>query len=83
LALSLPTLSPPDYQHARLLRYYSFYGFERVKEVGDGGLADLGDQIVWGGVGTRMNADVGRMLAKWTPTLRARRRRMEAEERGA
>lgn len=60
-----------DYQHKRLVRYYRYFGFVPVKEVGLRGLADLVDQVVWGGVGTRMDANVESMLAKWTPALRA------------
>lgn len=58
-----------DEQHARLLRYYRFFGFKAVKTVGDGGLADLPDQVVWGGVGTRMDADTGFMLRRWSPVV--------------
>ena len=65
-----------DYQHKRLVKYYTFFGFDFVKEVGDNGLADLPDQVAWGGVGTRMDADVVRMLSKWTPTLRKKAARL-------
>lgn len=40
-----------DAWHKRLVRYYSYFGFERVRAVGDNGLRDLPDLLVWGGVG--------------------------------
>lgn len=58
-----------DEQHAKLLKYYRFFGFKAVKTVGDGGLADLPDQVVWGGVGTRLDADVDYMLRRWSPVV--------------
>ena len=54
----------------RLVRYYSHFGFVPMYEVGDRGLADLPDLLVWGGVGTRMDADVERMLRRWSRSLR-------------
>ena len=44
------------------------YGFVVVKEV-TGKLSDLPDMLVWGGVGTRMNADIEQQLQRWTPAL--------------
>ncbi len=43
-----------DAWHKRLVRYYSYFGFQRVRAVGDNGLRDLPDLLVWGGVGMRM-----------------------------
>lgn len=68
-----------DYQHKRLVKYYTFFGFKTVKEVGGNGLADLADQVAWGGVGTRMDADVRSMLRKWTPALRKQGARLRAQ----
>ena len=78
-ALALKTSAPEtpvscaaaDAWHARLLRYYAYFGFRAVRRVGDRGLLDLPDLLVWGGVGTRMDADIGEMLGRWTPSLRA------------
>ena len=36
------------------MQYYSYFGFRRVRAVGDNGLRDLPDRLVWGGVGMRM-----------------------------
>ena len=43
-----------DAWHKRLVKYYSYFGFQRVRAVGDNGLRDLPDLLVWGGVGMRM-----------------------------
>ena len=55
---------------AKLVKYYSRLGFETVRVVGDNGLRDLPDLLVWGGVGTRMNARVDDLLEKWGNVLR-------------
>lgn len=43
-----------DAWHKRLVRYYSYFGFQRVRAVGDNGLRDLPDLLVWGGVGEHL-----------------------------
>jgi len=52
------------------VRYYSFFGFEPVCSVGGNGLSDMPHMLVWGGAGTRMDADVAAMLRKWGPSIR-------------
>jgi len=54
----------------KLVRYYGRLGFKTVRVVGDNGLKDLPDLLVWGGVGTRMNADVDELLEKWGGVVR-------------
>lgn len=54
----------------KLVRYYGRLGFETVRVVGDNGLSDLPDLLVWGGVGTRMNGDVDALLEKWGGVIR-------------
>jgi hypothetical protein len=58
-----------DHQHKRLVAYYKFFGFKKVKVVGENGLLDLIDQVAWGGVGTRMDAEVNSLLAMWSPAV--------------
>ncbi len=65
--------------HQRLVRYYNYFGFEPVVVVEGGRLADLPHMLVWGGAGTRMDADIAIMLAKWTPALR---RSLRGAQRG-
>jgi hypothetical protein len=40
------------------------------REVGTNGLRDLPDLLVWGGAGTRMDADVDTLLRRWTRAVR-------------
>jgi len=54
----------------RLVRYYSYFGFKPMYEVGGRGLADVPDMLVWGGAGTRMDAEVEPMLARWSASIR-------------
>ena len=55
---------------AKLVRYYSRLGFEVVRVVGENGLRDMPDLLVWGGVGTRMDGDVDTLLKKWGGVIR-------------
>lgn len=62
-----------DDTHARLCKYYKRMSFEVVREVGGNGLSDLPHQLVWGGVGTRMDADISAFLRRWSNAIRNRR----------
>ncbi len=53
------------------MRYYTYYGFKPVRVVGGNGLSDLPHLLVWGGEGTRMDADVLAWLQRWTPAIRS------------
>lgn len=63
-------VAPPDAWHQRLVRYYSFFGFKPVYVVGGNGLRDVPHLLVWGGEGTRMDADIQFMLRRWAPAIR-------------
>eukprot|EP00967_Tisochrysis_lutea_P128546 scaffold219909_cov21-Tisochrysis_lutea.AAC.1 len=70
-----------DAWHARLVKYYSYFGFKPVAIVGGNSpLSDIPHMLVWGGVGTRMDADIPGMLAKWTPAFRSKRERLREGE---
>eukprot|EP00884_Botryococcus_braunii_P006678 jgi/Botrbrau1/16010/Bobra.0353s0008.1 len=59
-------INDDDQTHARLVSYFKReYGFKVVKEVEGGRLADLPDLLVWGGVGTRLDADLEPCLRRW------------------
>ncbi|GLC38882.1 hypothetical protein PLESTB_001714300 [Pleodorina starrii] len=64
-------INDDDAWHERLVRYYSYFGFRTVCKVGGNGLADVPHMLVWGGEGTRMDADIEEMLRRWTPALRS------------
>ncbi|KAG6414975.1 hypothetical protein SASPL_122374 [Salvia splendens] len=51
--------------HSKLVRFYTRLGFKQVYEVGGGSLRDLSDMLVWGGVGTRMDANLEDLMIKW------------------
>lgn len=53
-----------DETHRKLVLYYRRLGFRPVKEVTGESLGDVPDMLVWGGVGTRMNADIREFLKK-------------------
>lgn len=59
-----------DFQHKRLVRHYRRLGLNEVRYVGDEKLSDVPDRMVWGGVGTLMNAELSPLLQRWTPTFR-------------
>ena len=56
--------------HARLVGYYRRFGFVPVRVVEGGSLGDLPHMLVWGGVGTRMDADIETMLRRWGRAIR-------------
>ena len=62
-------INDDDSWHERLVRYYSYFGFKKVRKVGGNGLSDLPHLLVWGGEGERMDADIERTLKRWTPAI--------------
>ena len=73
-------------EHDRLVRAYArVAGFEVVRRVEGGRIGDLPHQLVWGAVGSRMDAGVEGQLRRWgwaRARGRERRRRKEEEESG-
>lgn len=65
-------INDDDAWHGRLVAYYTRFGFEPVVEVTGGRLSDLPHMLVWGGAGTRMDADIPDMLNKWQRSIRRR-----------
>ena len=63
-------INDDDKWHARLVRYYCRFGFVPVVEVTGGKLSDLPHMLVWGGAGTRMDADIPAMLMRWQGAIR-------------
>ena len=57
-----------NFQHRRLVRYYSRAGFEIIKYVGDD-FQDIPARMVWGGCGTLMRAKIDDLLPLWTQIL--------------
>ncbi|KAJ9563385.1 hypothetical protein OSB04_008545 [Centaurea solstitialis] len=70
----LLAINDSDLYHAKLVKFYRRIGFETVHEVRGSSIGDLGHMLVWGGVGTRMDADVERLLVKWCTRFTIRTR---------
>ncbi|BAH94826.1 Os10g0351100 [Oryza sativa Japonica Group] len=54
-----------------LVRFYSRMGFKTVHEVDGSSMIDLAHMLVWGGRGTRMDADIEQLLIKWSKRFRS------------
>ncbi|KAL4420811.1 hypothetical protein ABPG75_010467 [Micractinium tetrahymenae] len=63
-------INDDDAWHDRLVTYYLRFGFVPVRVVTGDSMADLPHMLVWGGAGTRLDADVLGMLRRWTPAVR-------------
>ncbi|GAQ83448.1 hypothetical protein KFL_001480170 [Klebsormidium nitens] len=61
----LLAINDTDVFHRKLVNYYRRIGFTKVHEV-TGGLSDIPHMLVWGGLGTRMDADIETILRKWS-----------------
>ena len=49
----------------QLVKFYTRIGFKTVYEVTGSSIGDYSHMLVWGGVGTRMEANVEHLLVKW------------------
>ncbi|KAL9238541.1 hypothetical protein vseg_012945 [Gypsophila vaccaria] len=58
--------------HSKLVRFYSRMGFRTVHEVDGSSTRDLAHMLVWGGRGTRMDANVEELLVKWCNKFKPR-----------
>ncbi|KAL3538797.1 hypothetical protein ACH5RR_002163 [Cinchona calisaya] len=61
----LLAINDTELYHSKLVRFYTRIGFNTVYEVSGSSLGDLAHMLVWGGVGTRMDADVEELMIKW------------------
>jgi hypothetical protein len=72
----LLAINDSEEYHRKLVRYYGRLGFKPVHEVKGDSWRDFLHMLVWGGVGTRMDADLREILGKWaailTPTSKAK-----------
>ncbi|KAL6643266.1 hypothetical protein ACP70R_021447 [Stipagrostis hirtigluma subsp. patula] len=57
--------------HDKLVRFYTRMGFKPVHEVDGSSITDLAHMLVWGGRGTRMDADIEELLFKWRKRFRS------------
>ncbi|ONH91936.1 hypothetical protein PRUPE_8G144800 [Prunus persica] len=61
----LLAINDSDIFHHKLVRFYSRIGFKAVHEVTGSTFGDYAHMLVWGGIGTRMDASVEELLIKW------------------
>ncbi|KAI4298559.1 hypothetical protein L6164_032106 [Bauhinia variegata] len=61
----LLAINDSDLYHSKLVRFYTRIGFKPVYEVTGSTIGDIAHTLVWGGVGTRMDADVEQLMIKW------------------
>ncbi|KAE8788222.1 hypothetical protein D1007_37775 [Hordeum vulgare] len=52
--------------HKKLVKFYTRMGFKAVHEVDGSSITDFTHMLVWGGRGTRMDADIEQLLIKWS-----------------
>lgn len=65
----------------QLVRFYTRMGFKVVREVDGSSVADLSHMLVWGGKGTRMNANVEDLFLKWCTVFKPRNPKAERQLR--
>ncbi|PIN19763.1 hypothetical protein CDL12_07553 [Handroanthus impetiginosus] len=70
----LLAINDTDLYHSKLVRFYKRIGFNPVYEVTGSSLGDLGHMLVWGGVGTRMDANLGDLMIKWCSRFKPNKR---------
>ncbi|KAK7388874.1 hypothetical protein VNO78_23701 [Psophocarpus tetragonolobus] len=61
----LLAINDSDLYHSKLVRFYTRLGFKAVYEVTGSSVGDVAHMLVWGGVGTRMDASVEELMIKW------------------
>lgn len=61
----LLAINDTDLYHSKLVRFYKRIGFRSAYEVTGSSFGDLADMLVWGGIGTRMDADIEELMIKW------------------
>ncbi|KAK9690501.1 hypothetical protein RND81_09G132600 [Saponaria officinalis] len=68
----LLAINDTELYHSKLVRFYTRMGFKAVHEVDGSSIQDLAHMLVWGGQGTRMDANVEELLVKWSTKFKSR-----------
>ncbi|KAJ4981060.1 hypothetical protein NE237_031897 [Protea cynaroides] len=68
-AAELLAINDSDLYHSKLVRFYTRIGFKVVHEVNGSSIEDLAHMLVWGGKGTRMDANIEELMIKWCQQL--------------
>ncbi|KAE8712918.1 DNA/RNA polymerases superfamily protein isoform 1 [Hibiscus syriacus] len=61
----LLAINDSDLYHSKLVRFYKRLGFKAVHEVTGSTIGDMAHMLMWGGIGTRMDASIDELLVKW------------------
>ncbi|MED6134115.1 hypothetical protein PIB30_034430 [Stylosanthes scabra] len=61
----LLAINDSDLYHSKLVRFYRRLGFREVYQVSGSSIGDIPHMLVWGGVGTRMDACIQQLMFKW------------------
>ncbi|QHO49565.1 hypothetical protein HN51_001473 [Arachis hypogaea] len=64
-AAQLLAINDSDLYHSKLVRFYGRLGFREVCQVSGSSIGDIPHMLVWGGVGTRMDASIEELMLKW------------------
>ncbi|KAL2633564.1 hypothetical protein R1flu_005043 [Riccia fluitans] len=75
----LLAINDDDETHARLVKYYSRMGFKAMYELTADSWGDILDRVVWGGIGTRMDASCEELLRKWAKLLRPKSKKLNSK----
>ncbi|XP_022763513.1 DNA polymerase kappa isoform X2 [Durio zibethinus] len=69
----LLAINDSDLYHSKLVRFYKRIGFKAVHEVTGSTIGDMPHMLIWGGIGTRMDASVEELLVKWCSRLKSQK----------
>ncbi|KAG6652174.1 hypothetical protein CIPAW_06G165500 [Carya illinoinensis] len=69
----LLAINDSDLYHSKLVRFYTRIGFKAVHEVTGTAFGDYAHMLVWGGIGTRMDANVEALLIRWCTRFKSRK----------
>ncbi|GMJ00585.1 hypothetical protein HRI_003727700 [Hibiscus trionum] len=68
----LLAINDSDLYHSKLVRFYKRIGFKAVHEVTGSTIGDMSHMLIWGGIGTRMDASIDELLVKWCSRFKSK-----------
>uniref|UniRef100_A0A2N9EX56 N-acetyltransferase domain-containing protein n=1 Tax=Fagus sylvatica TaxID=28930 RepID=A0A2N9EX56_FAGSY len=68
----LLAINDSDLYHSKLVKFYTRIGFKAMHEVTGSTFGDYAHMLVWGGIGTQMDASVEELLVKWCTRFKSR-----------
>jgi hypothetical protein len=61
-----------SFSTSQLVKFYTRIGFKAMHEVTGSTFGDYAHMLVWGGIGTQMDASVEELLVKWCTRFKSR-----------